>query len=219
MSKLKNKITLTNTIKNHFDYIESEYGFKISLERNSEVRPQTDGVVEYISNTTVIIIDSETGYAAVRFYRIKDGKKYYLTPVDIHEYLNTTDKEKEILLSTTSDDEAAASSLFNQKFLLNQPRWKSDSGTTQDKLEIRLANYANWLKANANLCLKGDFSRWAKFYEYKVHRAQADHLRRGKDELVYARVKDADGNYKLIKQSAFKDELEHIEKLKKEFPG
>jgi hypothetical protein len=62
-------------------------------------------------------------------------------------------------------------------------------------------------------------ARWPKFYEYKIHRAQADHLRHGKDELAYARVKDVDGNYKLIKQSAFKDDLEHIEKLKKEFPG
>ena len=57
------------------------------------------------------------------------------------------------------------------------------------------------------------------FYEYKIHRARADHLRLGKDDVAYARVKDADGNYKLIKQSAFKDDLEHIEKLKKEFLG
>jgi len=175
--------------------------------------------VEYTSDTTVIVIDSETGYAAVWFYRIKDGRKYDLDPVAIHEYLNTSDKEKELLLSTNPKDHSTASALFNQKFLLNQPGWKSESDTTQDKLEIRLVNYANWLKTHANLCLIGDFSRWPEFYEYKIHRARADHLRRGKDELAYASVKDSDGNYKLIKQSAFKDDLEHIEKLKKEFLG
>jgi len=214
-----NELTFVNRVKKYFSYLESEYGFKVTLEGSSEVRPETDGAVEYTSDTTVIVIDSETGSAAAWFYRIKDGRKYELDPVAIHEYLSTSDKEKELLLSTNPKDQPAASTLFNQKFLLNQSGWKSDNGTTQDKLELRLANYANWLKAHAHLCLEGDFSQWPKFYEYKIHRARADHLRRGKDELAYARVKDADGNYKLIKQSAFKDDMEHIEKLKKEFSG
>ena len=212
-------LIFVSRVKKHFGYLESENGFKVTVERNSEVRPQTDGVVEYTSNTTVVVIDSETGSAAAWFYRIKDGRKYDLDPVAIHEYLNTSDKEKELLLSTNPKDDSAASALFNQNFLLNQPGWKSDSGATQDKLELRLANYANWLKVHSNLCLEGDFSRWPEFYEYKIHRARADHLRLGKDDVAYARVKDADGNYKLIKQSAFKDDLEHIEKLKKEFLG
>ena len=110
-----NEMNLIDRVKKHFGYLEFELGFKVSLENNSEVRPQTDGVVEYISDTTVIVIDSETGYAAVRFYRVKDGKKHYLTPVDIHEYLNTTDKEKKLLLSTNPKDQHAASALFNQK--------------------------------------------------------------------------------------------------------
>jgi hypothetical protein len=213
-----NEMTYVDRVKKHFGYLESEYVFKVTFESNAEARSQTDGVVEYTSNTTVVVIDSETGSAAAWFYRIKDGRKYDLDPVAIHEYLNTSDKEKELLLSTNPRDDSAASALFNQNFLLNQPRWKSDSGATQDKLEIRLANYANWLKAHANLCLEGDFSRWPEFYEYKIHRARADHLRLGKDDVAYARVKDADGNYKLIKQSLFKAKLDHVEKLKKEFP-
>jgi len=214
-----NEMTFVDRVRKHFGYLESEYGFKKIHEGISDVRPQTDGVVEYTSNTTVVVIDSETGSAAAWFYRIKDGRKYDLDPVAIHEYLNTSDKEKELLLSTNPKDDSAASALFNQKFLLNQTEWKTDSDMTQDKLEVRLANYANWLKVNANLCLEGDFSQWPKFYEYKIHRARAEHLRLGKDDVAYARVKDADGNYKLIKQSLFKAKLDHIEKLKKEFPG
>jgi hypothetical protein len=214
-----NEMTYVDRVKKHFGYLESEYGFKVTLQSNAEARPQTDGVVEYTSNTTVVVIDSETGSAAAWFYRIKDGRKYDLDPVAIHEYLNTSDKEKELLLSTNPKDEPAASALFNQNFLLNQPEWKSDSDATQDKLEIRLVNYANWLKTHANVCLKGDFSWWPEFYKYKIHRARADHLRLGKDDVAYARVKDADGNYKLIKQSLFKAKLDHLEKLKKEFPG
>jgi hypothetical protein len=218
---MKDTMTLIflDTVKKEFGYLETEYDFKLTHASNSDVRPQTDGAVEYTSDTTVIVIDSETGYAAVRFYRIKDGRDYYLTPVDIHEYLNTGDKEKELLLSPGLKDHSAASALFNQKFLLNQPEWKLEGGSTEEKLELRLRNYANWLKAHANLCLKGDFSRWPEFYKYKIHRARADHLRLGKDDVAYARVKDADGNYKLIKQSLFKAKLDHLEKLKKEFLG
>jgi hypothetical protein len=212
-----NEMTFVDRAKKYFSYLEFEYGFKITLESNSDIRPKTDGVVEYTSNNTVIVIDSDAGSAAAWFYRIKDSRKYELDPVAIHEYLNTNDKEKELLLSTNPKDQPAASNLFNQKFLLNQPEWKLENGTTQEKLDLRLANYAEWLKAHANLCLEGDFSQWPKFYEYKTYRARADYLRRGQDELVYARIKDTNGSYKLIKQSAFKDELDHIEKLKSEF--
>ena len=212
-------LTFVERVKKHFGFLEAEYGFKVTHEGNSEIRPQTEGVVEYTSDKSVVVIDSETGYAATWSYRIKDGRKYYLTPVDIHEYLDTSDREKELLLSTKPQDDPAASALFNQRFLLNQPGWKSEADTTQEKLELRLANYANWLKEHASLCLIGDFSQWPMFYEYKIHRARAEHLRLGKDELGYARVKDADGNYKLIKQSIFKAKLEHIEKLKKELSG
>jgi len=210
-------MNFVNKVVKHFGYLETEYGFTISNEGNSDVRPQTDGIVEYTSDSTVVMIDSETGSAAVRFYRMKDGRNYYLTPVDIHEYMNTNDTDKNLLLSTSPEDFTAASALFNQKFLLNQPKWKLEGGTTEDKLELRLANYASWLKTYSNLCLEGDFSQWPRFYEYKIQRARADHLRRGKDELGYARVKGDDGNWKLIKQSIFKDKLEHVEKLKKEF--
>jgi hypothetical protein len=212
-----NEMTFVDRVKRLFNFLESEYIFKVTLESNSDVRLQTDGMIEYTSGTTVIVIDSETGYAAVWFYRIKDGRKYDLDPVAIHEYLNTSEKEKELLLSTNPKDQPTALALFNEKFLLNQPGWKSDGDTALDKLGVRLVNYANWLKSHANLCLIGDFSQWPKFYEYKILRARADHLRRGKDELGYARVKDVDGNYKLIKQSIFKDKLEHVEKLKREF--
>jgi hypothetical protein len=212
-----NEIIFVDRVKKYFGYLEVLYGFKITREGNSDIHPQIGGVVEYTSDTTAVVIDSEMGSAATWFYRIKDGRKFELDPVIIHEYLNTTNEEKELLLSTNPKDHQAASALFNQKFLLNQYGWKSEGGAVQDALEKRLAHYSNWLNTHASLCLKGDFSLWPKFYEYKIHRARADQLRRGKDELVYVRVKDADGKYKLIKQSAYKEDLDYIEKLKKEF--
>jgi hypothetical protein len=210
-------INFVDKVKKYFVFLEKEYGFRLTKEDNSDFLPKTDGVVEYTSNSTVIVIDSETGYASVWFYRSSDDRKYNLDPVVIHEYLNTNATEKELLLSTNPQDSSYASALFNQKFLLNQPEWKAEDGTTEERLELRLENYAEWIKKYANQCINGDFSKWPKFYEYKILRARADSLRRGEDEQVYIRVKDIDGKSKLIKQSAFKDEFQHIEKLKKEF--
>jgi hypothetical protein len=199
-----------------FDFLLSHYDFKITRALSSAVRPHTDGAIEYSSETTVVTVSSETGYVTVMFYRIADGGDYYLTPVDVHEYLNTSEGEKELLLSTNPDDQREASSKFNEKFLLNRPGWENREGTAQ-ALENELRNFAKWLSDHAALCIKGDFTHWPVMYEYKINRARADHLRRGKDELGYARVRAADGTWKLEKQSIFKDKLEHIEKLKKEF--
>lgn len=211
-----NEISFVDRVKKYFSYLETEYRFKLIFASNSDVRPSTDGAVRYESDTTLILIDSETGYVTVRLARVVDGEKYYLTPVDIYEYLNTTEKEKELLLSTNPKDQPTASALFNDKFLLNQSDWKGSRGTIQD-LDKELRNFSNWLKAHANLCLEGNFFQWPRFYEYKIQRTRADHLRQGRDEFTYARIKDADGHYKLVKQSLFKAKLEHIEKLKKEF--
>lgn len=210
-----NNITFINRVQKYFKYIESEFGFNMTNASNSEIRPQTDGVVRYQTASTIVLVDSETGYVTVRLARVADGEKYYLTPIDIHEYLNTSEDEKNILLSTDPRNEPAASALFNEKFLLNHPDWKGSRGTIQD-LEKELSNFSSWLQQHANICLKGDFSRWTEFYEYKIYRTRADYLRRGKDEIGYARMKDTDGNWKLIKQSIFKDKIEYVEKLKKE---
>ncbi len=217
VTKLINELSFVDRINKHFGYLESEYDFKMALESNSEIRPETDGIVEYKSDTTVVVIDSETGYASVWFYRIKDGREHYLDPIAIDGYLNTTEKEKELLLSVNPKDQLAAANLFNQKSLLHRPEWKSTDGTTPGNLELYLKNYADWLKAHADLCLKGDFSRWPAFYEYKIQTMRADHLRHSRNELQYAEVKGPDGKSKLVKQSIFKNDLEHIEKLKKEF--
>lgn len=211
-----NDMNFVDKVKKYFGYLESGYDFKISIANDSIIRPQTDGVVEYTSNNLAIVIDSETGSAALWFYRPRDGKSYDIDPIAIHEYFSTTNEEKDLLLSTNPKDQHTAIDLFNQKFLLNQAGWKKED-ITQDKLTSRLANYADWLKTHENLCLKGDLSWWPKLYEYKVNRARAEHLRRGKDEIGYARVKDSDGNWKLIRQSIFKDRLDHVERLKKEF--
>jgi hypothetical protein len=155
-------------VKKYFHVSEAEYGFRITRESNSDVRPQTDGMVEYTSNSLVVAIDSETGSATMWFYRPKDGKRFELDPVAIHEYLNTNETEKELLLSINPADKSAATVLFNEKFLLNLSGWKGNRGTVQD-LDKELKNFSDWMREHASLCLNGDFSWWPKFCEYKIN--------------------------------------------------
>ena len=212
-------LTFVDEVKDHFSYLESEYDFKEILASDSDVRPQTDGVMKYASNTTLILIDSETGQAAVRFVRIQDDEKYYLDPVSIHEYLNTSEEEKRILLSKDIKNQDVANTIFNKTFLLSSPDWKSSRVDIHKDLEKQLKNYANWLKENDELCLLGNFSRWPEFYEYKNNRLIADELRRGGKEVVLAVVKDENGAFKTIERPIFHREREHLNKLRKEVLG
>ena len=214
-----NEETFTDRVKKNFGFLESEFGFKIILAGNSEVRPQTDGVVKYASNTTLVLIDSETGQAAVRFVRVQDNENYYLDPVSIHEFLSTSAKEKQLLLSTEPKDESAAHAIFREKFLLSSPSWKSSRDDIHKDLETRLKNYANWLRENADLCLSGDLSRWPALYEYKINRMIADELRRGGKAIVKAVVKDDSGKLKMIERPIFQREKDHLAKLKREILG
>lgn len=211
--------TFTDRVKKHFGYLETEYEFRVLLEGNSDVRPQTDGVVKYASNTTLILIDSETGQAAVRFVRIQDDERYYLDPVSIHEHLNTSEEEKRILLSRDIKNQDAANAIFSKTFLLSSPDWKSRREDIYEDLERQLKNYANWLKENAELCLLGNFSRWPEFYEYKINRLMADELRRGGKEVVLAVVKDENGAFKTIERPIFQRERDHLSRLRKEVLG
>jgi len=211
--------TFVDKVKKHFCYLESEYGFKIIFISNSAVRPQTDGIVKYASNTTLILIDSEAGQAAVRFVRIQDDERYYLDPVSIHEYLNTSKQEKRILLSRDVKNRDAANAIFSKTFLLSSPNWKISREDIYRDLERQLKNYANWLKENADLCLLGNFSRWPEFYEYKINRLMADELRRGGKEVVLAVVKGENGALKTIERPIFQREMDHLSRLRKEVLG
>ena len=200
----------------HFGYLEAQYGFKAILAVNSDVRPQTDGVVKYASTTRLILIDSEMGQAAVKFVRIQDDERYYLDPVSIHEYLNTSDEDKQTLLSRDMKDDDAANAIFSKTFLLSLPGWKSSGLDVSRDLERRLDNYAKWLKENADLCLSGDFSRWPEFYEYKINRLMADELRGGGKEFVKAVVRDENGKVRTIERPIFQNERDHLVRLRKE---
>ena len=212
-------LAFVDIVKKYFSYLESEYDFKVILASNSYARPRTDGVVKYASNTTLILIDSETGQAAVKFVRIQDNERYYLDPVSIHEYLSTSEKEKQILLSRDMKEQDTANAIFRKAFLLSSPTWISSGDNIQQDLESRLKNYTNWLKENADFCLLGNFSRWPEFYEYKINRLMADELRRGGKEVVKAVVKDENSTLKTIERPIFQREKDHLLKLRKEILG
>src|SRR3989304_4951965 len=221
MGYMKEVMTLTfiDTVKKEFGYLETKNDFKVTHSSNSDVRPQIDGVVKYASDTTLILIDSETGQAAVRFVRIQDDERYYLDPVSIHEYLNSSEEEKRFLLSRDMKDRDAANAIFSKTFLLSSTEWKSSREDVYRDLERLLKNYGNWLKENADFCLLGNFSRWPEFYEYKINRLMADELRAGGKEVVLAVVKDGYGALTTIERPIFQRERDHLTRLRKEVLG
>lgn len=211
-----NEEKFVEKIKKYFGYLESDYDFRIVFESTSPLRPKTDGIVKYASDTTVLLIDSETAQAALRFLRIQDDEKFYLDPVSIHEYLVTSDAEKRVLLSQKMEDQDQARAIHKRVFLLSRPGWDINAEDSSIQLNNRLENYANWLRENAEICLLGNFSRWPAFYEYKVNRLIADEIRRGGQEYVKAIIKDENGKPKVIERRIFENERNHVEKLNRE---
>lgn len=208
--------TFIDRVTNQFGYLETDYSFHMKHAKNSDIRPQTDGIVKYVSDSTAIIIDSETAQVSVRFTRIQDDENHYLDPVSIYEYLHTSEKEKKILLSRSTKDKDTANKIFRKIFLLSSPAWKNTSGDVHNNLDRRLKNYANWLRENATLCLTGDFSRWPEFYEYKINRLVANELQGGGNDVVFAVVKDEAGKLKTIERPIFQREQDFLLRLKKE---
>ena len=212
---MKNE-TFVDKAKKRFSFLKTNFDFRLYFEKISKTHPETDGIVKYKSGTTLLLIDSELGQVAVRFVRVQDNEKYYLDPVSIHEYLNTNEQEKQILLSRNGKNQEAANTIFRNTYLLSKPNWKNSGQDVYTNMERQLENYAKWLKENAHLCLLGDFSRWPDFYEYKINRLIADELRGGAKEVVLAIVKDENGKFTTIKRPIFHSELEHLARIRKE---
>ena len=208
--------TFVDKVKRQFGYLEKEYDFKMIFASDSRDTPRTDGIVKYASNSTLIIIDGETGQVSLKFLRVNDDENYYLDPVSIHEYLSTTEKEKQILLSREKKDKENATAILNKTFLLASLCWLSSREDIDQDLENRLENYSNWLRSHANLSLIGDFSQWPNFYAYKIERQIANELRSGGTEVVRAVVRDENGALKTVERPIFQREMDHLAKLKKE---
>jgi hypothetical protein len=206
-------LTFVDKARKYFGFLESELGFKIIAASSNDLRPQTDGVVKYASNVTLIVIDSDLSQSAIRFVRIQDDEKYCLDPASIHEYLNTSENEKRLLLSTEPSNQLAASALRRERLISSAPHWKGTTGNASQDLETQLKNYADWLRKNADLCLSGDLSRWPELYEYKINRMIADELRRGGSAFVKAVVRDESGKLKMIEQPIFQVQKDHLEKI------
>lgn len=207
--------TFVNKLTKYFSFLEKEYGFTIKLADNSDVRPQTDAIVKYASHTTLVFVDSEFGRVAVRFNRIQDAERYFLGPVTIHEYLNTTDAEKQTLLSKDPKTLDASKEISKRVDLL------ALSGLTiredMDKnLERQLAILAKWVKEHAPIYLIGDFSKWPEIYEYKINRLLAEDLRQGGKETVTAFIRDENGVFKKTERHIFHDQREYLAKLHNE---
>jgi hypothetical protein len=103
--------------------------------------------------------------------------------------------------------------------LLSPPDCRRSREDVSEDLARQLINYANWLKENADLCLRGNFSRWPEFYEFKINRLMADELCSGAKEVVLAVVKDENGALKTIERPIFQRERDNLAKLRKEVLG
>lgn len=207
--------TFVDKVKSYFSFLETAYDFTIQLAGNCDIRPQTDGVVKYASGTTILSVDSEFGQVAVRFRRIQDNEQHFLGPVTVHEYLMTSEAEKQILLSTDPKTLDASDAISRRVYLLAL----SDLTIREDmdkNLERQLTILANWVRENAPICLLGNFSKWPDIYEYKISRLLANQLRRGMQETTKEIIEDENGSFSVTERHILHDERRYLVKLRNE---
>lgn len=202
--------TFFSMVFKHFKYLIEDFDFLIKKVEESERAPEIEGRIEFESKTTFVTVSSEQWVVGTSVGRIKDDKqRYFLNPVEIHEYLALAETEKNLLLSLDPKDNRRAKMITNQSRLLHTK--KTTSNTAED-IDSQLSDYSKWLRKYAEPFLQGDFSQWLEIYEYKIARNRAAYIRSGKEEFV--RVA---GRSKDERESIFNHSLEYLGKLKKEY--
>jgi hypothetical protein len=217
------KITFSQKVMMIFSFLEKEYCFKLSISEDSERWPEGEGFVSYLSPTTYVSIDGETGGVAAVLARVKDhdskslsreGYTHILGAQMIYEYTSLTNEEKKIVLSHNPSDEKKAGIILDQKILI---RRDANISNLED-VEKQLINEAHNFRKYADKFLRGEYSQWFEIYEYKVERIKADYARRWGKELVNLEIKmGSDGKQYFSGQKTF--EQDYLEKIREEYKG
>lgn len=210
------KTTFFSIVMKYFQYLSTDYDFKIKKLEESERHPDNEGRVEFESPTTFVTVSSEQWTVSAHVGRVKDNKYYYfLDPRTIYEYFALTEYDKQLVCSQNPEDDREARILLNRIALLHK---KNDSSNHISSIEKQLDDYSNWLRQYAEPFLRGDFSRWLEIYEYRIARQLAEHIRSGKDKYVLQFVRlDENGKPVHAKKRVFQASFEYLENLRKEY--
>lgn len=200
-------------VQNKFQFLISEFGFKQKAVQESPRGERLEGTVQYTTEKTYIDINLTRGeIPSLWLGRAKDKGRQLLPIQVIYEYMNLSNDEKKIVLSSKVSRQV--DSILREKQLLNLVLQSDD---VNEKKELQLDLYAQSLREYALPLLKGNFSNWLTLWEYHVAKLIAENTRAGRQELVPIVVTDENGQLRVVgQQHVFKDALEYIQHLKNE---
>lgn len=160
MQKTFNKMVLK-----HFEYLVSDYGFRVdkNWQRDPDIR--WEGIVEYVSPTAFVSIEGGWVDVEVNFGRVGDDRKYSVSIGLLHEFLSITPEERKTICSYDPRRKKEARLLIASKQLHYE---KNGLAHGEEETESWVADHARWLRQYADPFLRGDFSLWLAIHEYKL---------------------------------------------------
>jgi hypothetical protein len=159
--------TFNMMVLEHFEYLVSEYSFRVEKDLQDDPDFRLEGFVEYASPTTFVSIVGGWLDVEVSFGRVVDDRKCSVPIGLVHEFLSITPEEREIICSHDPRHKKECWLLIASKQLQYEKHEFTDS---DEETEYRVIHHARWLRQYADPFLRGDFSLWLAIHEYRLER-------------------------------------------------
>ena len=199
-----------------FQYLEEEFGLRISKVQENERRPSSDAYIEYSSTSCVVALSADRGAIVPPVVsRMADQGKYKheggLTLDRICEYRRAKPQDVARLSSRDFDEIKRAWQAVVEENDRREYRMMmaAKAGRTDITSQVRLTVYAGLLREYGEPFLRGEFSTWLALHEYNWHWLVAQEIvqdMRWGEELTFENI-----------EKRFSNVREYLYALRKEY--
>jgi hypothetical protein len=209
--------TFNMMVLEHFEYLVSEYNFRVEQDLQDDPDFRLEGFVECVSPTTFVSIVGGWFDVEVSFGRIVDDRKCSVPTGLVHEFLSITPEEREIICSHDPRRKKESQLLIASKQLQYE---KHEFVNGDEETEYRVIDHARWLRQYADPFLRGDFSLWLALHEYRLAKMIGEVRQSWKREVSRRDVgmigTTAGRKLIYVKEHMFQSDIDYLARLKSE---
>jgi hypothetical protein len=209
--------TFNMMVLEHFEYLVSQYDFRVDKNWQRDPDFRLEGVVEYASPTTLVSVVGGLLDVEVSIGRVGDDRKCSVPTGLVHEFLSITPEEREIICSHDPRRKKESRLLIASKQLQYE---KHEFANGDEETEYRVIDHARWLRQYADPFLRGDFSLWLALHEYRLAKMIGEVRQSWKREVSRRDVgmigTTAGRKLIYVKEHMFQSDVDYLARLKSE---
>jgi hypothetical protein len=206
--------TFNMMVLEHFEYLVSEYNFRVEKDLQDDPDFRLEGFVEFQSPTIFVSVAGEWYGTEVSFGRVIDDRKFAISAELVHEFLSLTPEQRQIVCSLDPQDKKEARQLIASKQLQHE---KHEFANGAEEKEYEVIDHARWLRQYADPFLRGDFSLWLAIHEYRLAKMIGEVRQSWKREVQGRFVgftEDRKAIY--VREHMFQSDVDYLARLKAE---